>query len=162
MMLSEKKYHLVDELLNILENLVAIYQDLNVLNNEKQSVLATDDVKGLQKIVQQEREMTSMVDALEKQRITLQNEIDSSHSSINQLIALLDEPRKSRAISLAQELRGLMKSLCLLQEANSTVLYNLLNLIKHKRNVLFQVSTVPDYGENNSFVNNKSIFNKII
>jgi len=161
-MILQEKYDLVDELLNILEKIITIYANLKVLSNDKQRVLATDSLKDLQAIVQQEKEMAAVITALEERRITLQSMIDSSHTSINQLIAVLEEPRKGRAISLSRELRQLVKYLRVRQDADSIVLHNLLNLVKYKRNVLFQVSTVPDYGDNNSFANNKSIINKII
>jgi hypothetical protein len=161
-MILQEKYDLVDELLNVLENLVTIYKDLIMLSSGKQSILATNNSKDLQIIAEQEKEIAAIITTLEKRRITLQSDIDNSHTSFNQLITLLEEPRKSRAISLSQELVQVVRSLGVIQEANDILLHNLLKLVKHKRNVLYQVSTVPDYGDNNSFVNNRSIINKII
>jgi hypothetical protein len=161
-MMLQEKYDLVDELLNILEKLIAIYTKLKVLNNDKQRVLATDNLKDLQTIFQKEQEMASIIVTLEEQRITLQNAINSSHTSLKQLIELLDEPRKGRAISLSQELRRLVYSLRGIQDTNSIIIHHLFNFLKHERNILYQVSTVPDYGDNSNFFKNKSMINKII
>jgi hypothetical protein len=161
-MILQEKYDLVDELLHILEKLIAIYTNYLALSNDKQSVLTSGTPQDLQIIAQHEKEMAAVIEKLEQRRITLQYEIDASHSSINDLILELEEPRKSQAISLAHELRQLVKSLRVIQDGDSIVLHNFLKLVRHKRNVLFKVSTVPDYGDNNNFTNNKSIINKII
>ncbi len=161
-MILQEKYDLVDELLNIFEKLIEIYTNFKVLYNAKQRVLATDNLKDLQMLVQQEEEIVSVITALEERRIILQSRIDPSHKSVNQLIALLEGPRKERAVSLVEDLRKAVKLTSVMQDANSIALHNLLNLVKHKRNVLYKVSTVPEYGGNCSFANNSSIFNKII
>jgi hypothetical protein len=161
-MMLQKKYDLVDELLNILEQLIAIYTSLKVSNGDKQRVLAAGNLADLQIIAQQEEEIVAVITALEERRSTLQGMIDPSHASFNQLIALLEEPRKQRGIALSQELRQMVKDMSAVQESNSIVLHNFLKLEKHKRNVLFKVSAVPEYGGNNSFASNNSIFNKII
>ena len=161
-MMLQEKYDLIDELLDILEQLIAIYTSLKVSNGDKQRVLAAGNLADLQIIAQQEEKIADVIAALEERRITLQGMIDPSHTSFNQLIALLDEPRRSRGIALSQELRQLVKEMGIAQESNSIVLHSFLKLEKHKRNVLFKVSTVPEYGGNNSFANNSSIFNKII
>lgn len=161
-MILQEKYDLVDELLTIFEKLIEIYTDFKVLYNDKQRVLATDNLKELQMLVQQEEEMVSVIAALEERRIILQSRIDPSHKSVNQLIALLEGSRKERAVSLVEDLRKAVNLTSVMQDANSIVLHNLLNLVKHKRNVLFKVSTVPEYGDNCSFANNSSIINKII
>jgi ABC-type thiamine transport system ATPase subunit len=158
----QERYDLVDELLDILEKLIAVYTSLKVSNGDKQRVLAAGNLADLQIIAQQEEKIADVIAALEKRRITLQGMIDPSHTSINQLIALLDEPRRSRGIALSQELRQLVNDMSVVQESNSIVLHNFLKLEKHKRNLLFKVSTVPEYGGNNSFASNHSIFNKII
>lgn len=161
-MILQEKYDLIDKLLNVLEKLIAIYAELKMLSDTKQRVLATDNIRELQEIVQQEREMASLLVTLEERRIALQSEIDPSQTSVNQLITLLDEPRKSRAISLSQELRELICSLRVVQEANAITIYHLSNFLKHKRNILYQVSTVPEYGDNSNFLKNKSMINKKI
>lgn len=161
-MILQEKYGLVDELLDILEQLVVIYTSLKVSNSDKQRMLAAGNLADLKIIAQQEEEIMAVITALEERRITLQGMIDHSHTSFNQLIALLEEPRKQRGIALSQELRQLVNDISVVQESNSIVLHNFLKLEKHKRNVLFKVSTVPEYGGNNSFANNNSIFNKII
>lgn len=161
-MILQEKYDLVDELLTILEKLIEIYTNYLALSNDKRSVLTSGTPQDLQIIVQHEKEMAAVIEKLEQRRITLQYKIDASHGSINDLIAALEEPRKSQAISLAHELRQLVKSLRVIQDSDSIVLHNFLKLIKHKRNVLFKVSTVPDYGDNSNFISNKSIINKII
>jgi len=161
-MMLQEKYDLVDELFNILEQFIAIYTSLKISNGDKQRVLAAGNLADLQTIAQQEEKIADVIAALEQRRITLQGMIDHSHTSFNQLISLLEEPRKSRGIALSQKLQQLIKDLAIVQEANSIVLHNFLRLEKHKRNVLFKVSTVPEYGGNNSFASNNSIFNKII
>jgi ABC-type thiamine transport system ATPase subunit len=158
----QERYDLVDELFDILEKLIAVYTSLKVSNGDKQRVLAAGNLADLQIIAQQEEKIADVIAALENRRITLQGMIDPSHTSINQLIALLDEPRRSRGIALSQELRQLVNDMSVVQESNSIVLHNFLKLEKHKRNLLFKVSTVPEYGGNNSFASNHSIFNKII
>ncbi|OAM92839.1 FlgN protein [Pelosinus fermentans] len=161
-MILQEKYELVDELFEIVEQLVVIYTSLKVSNGDKQRVLAAGNLADLQMIAQQEEKIASIIAALEERRITLQGMIDHSHTSFNQLIALLEEPRRSRGIAVSQELRQLVKEMNIMQEANSIVLHNFLKLENHKRNVLFKVSTVPEYGGNNSFGSNHSIFNKIV
>ena len=161
-MMLQEKYDLVDELLNILEQLIAIYTSLKVSNGDKQRVLAAGNLTDLQIIAQQEEKIAAVIATLEERRNTLQRMIDNTHTSFNQLIALLEEPRKQRGIALSQELRQLVNDISVVQESNSIVLNNLLKLENHKRNVLFKVSTVPEYGGNNSFASNNSIFNKII
>lgn len=157
----QEKYDLVDELLDIFEQLIAIYTSLKVSNDDKQRVLAAGNLADLQMIAQQEEEMVAVIAALEERRSALQGMIDSSHTSFNQLIDLLEEPRKQRGIALAQELRQLVKDMSLVQVSNSIVLHNFLKLENHNRNILFKVSTVPEYG-GSSFASNNSIFNKIV
>ncbi|WP_245755159.1 flagellar export chaperone FlgN [Pelosinus propionicus] len=161
-MILQEKYDLVDELFDILEQLVAIYTSLKVSNGDKQRVLAAGDLADVQMIAQQEEELVALIAGLEKHRIALQGMIDPSHTSFKQLISLLEEPRKGRGVALAQELRPLVKEMSIMQEANSIVLHNFLKLENHKRNVLFKVSTVPEYGGNNSFGSHNSIFNKTV
>ncbi len=161
-MILQEKYDLVDELFDIVEQLVAIYTSLRVSNGDKQRVLAAGSLTDVQMIAQQEEEIVAVITALEERRGALQGMIDPSHKSFNQLISLLEEPRRSRGIALSQELRQLVKEMGIMQEANSIVLHNFLKLENHKRNVLFKVSTVPEYGGNNSFGSNHSIFNKIV
>jgi len=160
-MILQEKYDLVDELFDILEQLVVIYTSLKVSNGDKQRVLAAGNLADLQMIAQQEEKIVAVITALEERRLALQGMIDSSHTSFNQLMSLLEEPRRSRGVTLSQKLRQLVKEMNIMQEANSIVLHNFLKLEKHKRNVLFKVSTVPEYGGNN-FANNNSIFNKIV
>ncbi len=161
-MIYQEKYDLVDELFEILEQLVAIYTSLKVSNGDKLRVLAAGNLADLQMIAQQEEKIAAVIASLEERRIALQGMIDSSHTSFEQLISLLEEPRKSRGTALSQELRQLLKEVGRIQETNSIVLHNFLKLENHKRNVLFKVSTVPEYGGNNSFGSNHSIFNKIV
>jgi flagellar biosynthesis/type III secretory pathway chaperone len=159
---SQTEYCLVDELLTILEQLIAVYKDIEVFDKEKQRVLVSGKVSDLQRIVLKEKERIDCIATLEERRIALQNVIPGSHTSLSQLIAVLDEPRKGRAIFLAQELKQLVQSLQVMQDTNSIIIQHVLNFTKHKRNVLFNVSTVPDYGTNNNFVDSKGIFNKTI
>lgn len=161
-MMLQEKYDLVDELFDILEQLAAIYTSLKVSNGDKQRVLAAGNLVDVQMIVRQEEELVALIAAMEERRIVLQGMIDPSHTSFNQLIPLLEEPRRNRGIALSQELRQLVKEVGIMQEANSIVLHNFLKLENHKRNVLFKVSTVPEYGGNHSFGSNYSIFNKIV
>jgi len=161
-MILQEKYDMVDELFNILEKLIAIYASLKISNADKQCVLAAGSLADVQMITQQEEKIVSVIAALEERRIALQGRIDPSHTSFNQLISLLEEPRRSRGSVLSKELRQLVKEMSIMQEANSIVLHNFLKLENHKRNVLFKVSTVPEYGGKDSFANNHSIFNKIV
>jgi len=158
-MMLQEKYDLVDELLDILGKLIAIYISLKVSNDDKQRVLTAGNLADLQIIAQQEEKIAAVIATLEERRKTLQRMIDNTHTSFNQLIALLEEPRKQRGIALSQELRQLVKDMSVMQESNSIVLHNLLKLENHKRNILFKVSTVPEYGGNNNFANKTSIIN---
>ncbi|MBP2657541.1 MAG: FlgN family protein [Firmicutes bacterium] len=158
-MMLQEKYDLVDELLDILGKLIAIYISLKVSNDDKQRVLTAGNLADLQIIAQQEEKIAAVIATLEERRKTLQRMIDNTHTSFNQLIALLEEPRKQRGIALSQKLRQLVKDMSVMQESNSIVLHNLLKLENHKRNILFKVSTVPEYGGNNNFANKTSIIN---
>ncbi len=161
-MILQEKDDLVDELFDILEQLVAIFTSLKVSNGDKQRVLAVGNLADMQMIAQKEEELVTLVKVLEERRIVLQGTIDPSHSSFNQLLPLLEESRRNQGIALSQELRQLVKEMNLIKEANSIVLHNFIKLENHKRNVLFKVSTVPEYGGNHSFGSNHSIFNKIV
>lgn len=161
-MSMQEKYDAVDELLDIIAKLIAVYTDFQALNTKKQQVLATGNLTELQRSIQQEEDVVAAIALLEERRAVLQNTIDGSHISFRQLIALLEEPRKGRALSLAQKLGHAIQAVKAMQEANAMLLHTLLTFVKHKRNLLYQVSTVPDYGANNHFVNNRSIINKVI
>lgn len=156
---------IVDELLGILESLVAVYKELNILGNNKKKILAFDDLKSLQDIIRIEEEMASSVQMLEQRRIALQNEISGTPLSLREFITLLDEPRKVRANSLSQELHKLVHSYRLVNDINSSIIRHLKNFLNHNRNVLLGVSTVPDYGSNGNSIDNinkKSFINRTI
>lgn len=154
----------VDELLDVLKSLVTIYKELNILSIDKKSMLASDNLKSLQTLIHQEEEMASSIQMLEQRRIALQNSMPGSPISLNQLITLLDEPRKSRILCLSQELKQLVQSLRLINESNASLIGHLKNFLNHNRNVLLGVSTVPDYGNANSSncINKKSYINRTI
>lgn len=163
--MSSQEEIVIDELLSVLEGLVSAYQDLNILGNDKKKVLASDNLKSLQDIIHKEEGIATSIQMLEERRILLQKSIQGCPVSQSQLIALLDEPRKGRAISLSQELKKLVHSVGLINEANASIIRHLKNFLNHNRNILLGVSTVPDYGNDGStsnYMNKKSYINRTI
>lgn len=139
---------MIDELLGILESLIAIYKNLKDVGIDKKNILITDDFKALQGILQKEEEFASAIRRLDERRIVLQEAIPGSPVSLSQLIGLLDDSRKERAISLSQELSQTMQSFRLINDVNSATIQHLKNFLNHKMNTLSGISTLPAYGEN--------------
>lgn len=157
--------HVANELISILERLVVIYQELNVLGNDKKKSLDANNLAFLQEIVRREEELASLVETVEESRLTLQKKVLDTPVTFDQLIALLDESSKARVTLLTQELKQLVEELRLKTEINSIIIQHLSNLSRHKMNILLGVSTMPTY-ENNSnntiYHRNKGLIDKNI
>lgn len=154
-MICQTKY-VADELISILERLVVIYQELNVLGNDKKKSLDANNLTFLQEIVRREEELASQIETLEESRLTLQKKTLDTPVTFGKLIGLLDETSKNRVTLLTQELKQLIGKLRLKTETNSIITQNLSNLSRHKMNILLGVSTMPTY-ENNS---SNTIYNR--
>ncbi|GMB01687.1 flagellar export chaperone FlgN [Pelosinus sp. IPA-1] len=157
--------HVADELISILERLVVIYQELNVLGNDKKKSLDANNLTFLQEIVRREEELASLVEIVEESRLTLQKKVLDSPVTFGQLIALLDESSKAHVTLLTQELKQLVEELRLKTETNSIITQHLSNLSRHKMNILLGVSTMPTYENNSSntiYSRNKGLIDKNI
>lgn len=156
--------HAADELISILERLVVIYQELNVLGNDKKKMLDLNNLTSLQEIVRREEELASLVETVEESRLTLQKKVLDTPVTFDQLIALLDESSKARVALLTQELKQLVGELRLKTETNSIIAQHLANLSRHKMNTLLGVSTMPTYENNSSTIyhRNKGVIDKNI
>lgn len=140
-----------EQLITLLVQMVKVYKGLLIIGNNKRSVLIAGDVHSLEKIIQQEEMLIYQAGKLEALRYKIVREIASLYginkNDINQaeLIKLADPDSASKLDTANKELGQLITELKPINEINTQLIKQALNIINYNVNLLTQEDSGVNY-----------------
>lgn len=137
----------MQSLINLLTQLLAVYQQLVQLAGEKRKILVAMKVLELEQITRQEEKLLSQVEELEAQRRSLMRNLfpDQQILTLSQLKTLVPDSLRPEIEQLGQEFIVVTKKWQLSREANQQLLQQGLHLVNFSINVLTQNVAGPTY-----------------
>lgn len=141
-----------DELIAVLDEMVALYQALVRLAEEKRAVLVAGNAPALETITRQEELLIIQAGKLDAQREKLIGRIAAAHGlspeelTLAKVGELADGETADRIAALGGELRAALEKLAPLNELNTQLIEQALKIIQYNINVLTQASAGPTYG----------------
>lgn len=137
----------MQSLINLLTQLLAVYQQLVQLAADKRQVLVAMKVPELEQITRQEEKLLSQVEEMEAQRRSLMRKLfpDQQNLTLSQLKTLVPDSLRPEIEQLGQEFIVVTKKWQLSREANQQLLQQGLHLVNFSINVLTQNVAGPTY-----------------
>jgi flagellar biosynthesis/type III secretory pathway chaperone len=151
--MTEKGQDMMENLVNILERLLAIYKQLIVLGQGKREALQTGNLQQLKQIVAEEERLAIQINDYEHKRV----EMIQSFSDVN----FLEQP----LIKLYSELRKVCHEVAELNKANNWVVTQLMNYLNYHFDNQRQVVASGSYdyvGSEGPAIRGRSLVDKII
>ena len=143
---------LMENLIEVLDKESSEYEVLLGLSQRKTPIIVSGNLENLQKITDEEQELVSRINNLEKQRITITADIanvlnkDVETLKLANLIAMLESrPKEQQALAEAHDrlqtaVRGLQK----INEQNNELLKNALEMVEFEMNLVHAMKTAPE------------------
>lgn len=146
---------LIEELIDVLDKELDIYQQLIPIANEKTQIIIKNDLAALQENTDQEQLAVDQINALEHRRDTITNNIKivinrkSDTLNLKTLIVLLDsQPKEQGKLSkLHDELNSVIQQLMDINSRNKYLIEQSLEMIEFNMNII--QSTRMAMGNNN-------------
>ena len=133
-------------LLDVLAQMLPLYQRMLALGEEKQRVLAKDDVTALQDIVRQEEQCVYAAGTLERRRAALQAALPQPEATLPVWAARRAGPARARAQERARELGGPVSRLRRLNEINTRLVEHSLRFVQYSLSLLTHLASPAVYG----------------
>ena len=135
---------LIEELVDVLEKEADFYQQLIPMSREKTRIVVQNDVTALQEITEKEQLIIEQVNALERKRAEIMDNIKivinrkSDSLNLKTLIGLLDnQPKEQHKLSvLHDKLNILIKQLIEFNNRNKDLIQESLDMIEFNMNVM--------------------------
>ena len=140
------------DLVNVLETLVKHYQELLALAHKKTAVLVAVDMKGLEKLVQQEEKIIAAIHAAEECRkkalqVLSQKEMGiRTDMHMEELVAMSPGLQRESLRKLHQELNEVIQKVKAESENNSLLVNSALSAVKYHLNRIGGTQVQPTYG----------------
>ncbi|MDP4179503.1 MAG: flagellar protein FlgN [Bacillota bacterium] len=138
---------LYNELINILDNEIATYNDIYKISKEKTDIIVEGKVSELEKIVQAEQQLILRVTQIENQRETIIFKISralklkSEEITLTTLIEIVQGDLGEKLRSQQESLSKLVKELTNLNDLNSKLIRNSLDYINFSLNLFANSGT---------------------
>jgi len=135
---------LIEELVHVLEKEADFYQQLIPMSYEKTKIIVRNDVMALQEITEKEQLIIEQVNALERKRVEIMDNIKivlnrkSASINLRTLIGLLDnQPQEQNELSvLHDKLNNSIHQLIEINNRNKSLIEESLEMIEFNMNVI--------------------------
>lgn len=142
---------LIDNLINTLNKENEEYEKLFELSNEKTGIIVKGDTQALTQMVQREQEVVDRINALEKKRTEITNDIgivlnrDTKDLTLPRLIELLagQEKECSALKQIHDKLSGTMSRMVRVNENNKALLKETMEMIDFEINLIKSMKQAP-------------------
>lgn len=142
---------MIQELIKILESEYDNYGQLCTLAEEKREVVIKGDIEKLKNITNSENELVGRNQKLEKERISLMNDIadvlnySSEEITLTKLIELLNNQQKDREAlkDIQARFKDKLNTLKSLNEKNGILIKQALSYVDYNMNVMQSYRTLP-------------------
>ncbi|SDF79530.1 flagellar protein FlgN [Sporolituus thermophilus] len=140
-----------EQLIAVLSEMVALYQALVRLAEEKRAVLVAGNAPALEAITRQEELLIIQAGKLESLRASLIGRIAAAHGlspedlTLAKVGELADGQASERIVALGGELRAALERLAPLNQLNTQLIEQALKYIQYNINVLTQAAAGPTY-----------------
>jgi flagellar biosynthesis/type III secretory pathway chaperone len=156
---------IIEELIEVLENELDVYNQLIPVVREKTQVIVKNDTIALQEITAQEQSAIDQITALENKRIRVMNDIktvlgtEDKDLKLSTLIGLLkDEQKEKRILSeLHDKLKETINILVEINNRNKNLIQQSLELIEFNLNFLQSTRMSPG---NNTYTKSASQYDE--
>ena len=143
---------LMENLIEVLEQESNEYEGLLSLSQKKTPVIVSGNLEELQKITDDEQELVSRINRLEKRRIETTADIanvlnkDVTTLKLSDLIAMLTaRPVEQKALAAAHDsLQAVIRELKRVNEQNAELLKNSLEMVEFEMNLLQAMKSAPE------------------
>lgn len=143
---------LMENLIDILDKESSEYEVLLGLSQRKTPIIASGSLENLQKITDEEQELVSRINHLEKQRIEITADIanvlnkDVKTLKLTNLIVMLEgRPAEQKALASAHDrLQAAVHGLKRANEQNRELLDNALEMVEFEMNLLQATKAAPE------------------
>jgi len=135
---------LIEELVDVLEKEADFYQQLIPMSNDKTQIIVRNDVIALQEITDKEQLIIEQVNALERKRVEIMDNIKivinrkSASLNLKTLIGLLDnQPKEQNELSvLHDKLNISINQLIEINNRNKALIQESLEMVEFNMNVM--------------------------
>ena len=142
---------LMENLIEVLDKESSEYEVLLGLSQRKTPIIVSGNLENLQKITDEEQELVSRINNLEKQRITITADIanvlnkDVETLKLANLIAMLEaRPKEQQALAEAHDrLQVVVQGLKRANEQNRELLNNALEMVEFEMTLLQATKSAP-------------------
>lgn len=142
---------LIDELVGILEKEHEVYQQLIPIVEAKTQVIVKNDLSSLQEITAKEQEAVDLINAFERKREAVMEDIKTvinrknTDLSLKDLIKLMDkQPKEQRALSIIHDkLKVCIDRLVEVNNRNKALIQQSLEMIEFNMNFIQSTRMVP-------------------
>ncbi len=143
---------LMENLIDIFNRECSAYEGLLEVSQRKTPIIASGSLENLQKIKDEEKELVSRINHLEKQRIEVTADIanvlnkDVNTLKLTDLIAMLESrPAEQKALAQAHDkLQAAVHGLKRANEQNRELLNNALEMVEFEMNMLQATKAAPE------------------
>ncbi|WP_094603827.1 hypothetical protein SPSIL_042370 [Sporomusa silvacetica DSM 10669] len=142
----------LDRLINLLIELISMYQGIVKLSQNKRGVLVSGgNPKELELITKQEEVLILQIAKIEKVRESIIKEIITAHNlncetlTLTQIKVLADSEAAERFAQISDKLNTIVAELSTLNEANTKLLQQAMNFINYNINILAQHAADSTY-----------------
>lgn len=143
---------LIEKLVNVLEQENTEYTTLVELSNQKTPVLIKGDLKQLEKITDEEQNVVSRINKLEKERSTILSDIanvvnrDVATLKLVNLIQMLEKkPAEQKPlVEIHAKLQTTLKSMKMVNEHNQALIQTSLEMVSYDLNLLRSMKSAPE------------------
>jgi flagellar biosynthesis/type III secretory pathway chaperone len=142
---------LIDELIGILEKEYEVYQQLIPIAEEKTQVIVKNDLTSLQEITGKEQAAVDSINALERKRDTVMDNIKTvinrktANMSLKELIGLMEkQPKEQKALSVIHDnLKSIIQRLVEVNNRNKSLIQQSLEMIEFNMNFIQSTRMSP-------------------
>lgn len=142
---------LMENLIDVLDKESSEYEVLLELSQRKTPIIVSGNLENLQKITDEEQELVSRINHLEKKRVEITADIanvlnkDVTTLKLKNLIEMLaGRPAEQKALAVAHDrLQAAVKGLKRVNEQNSELLRNALEMVEFEMNLIQAMKAAP-------------------
>lgn len=133
---------LIDELIDVFNKQLRLYEDVLAIGKEKKNVILKNDIETLAQMNEVESSIVNKLNRLEKQRLLIISDmcevldINKDTFTLKELSEKLTiEEDKEKILNIRDELNAMMKELRVVNELNQTLIENSLEYINFSLNL---------------------------
>lgn len=142
-----------EQLIDVLSELTIVYQKLFCLSKEKRGVLIAVRMKELERIVQEEQVLLSIVVKLEQERAAVIQRLAKQHGftvfpqKLEEILPYCDKTVLEKFLRAHKKLKKVIADVKAYNQVNTNLTRQALEIVDYKLNVLSAASIGPTYAE---------------